>query len=59
MDAILRDSQEIAGNKDEVLSIGESAGYKAKVRDMIEAREKGALRCKVDKEEHLKIYGGV
>ena len=26
---------------------------------MIEIREKGALRCKVDKEEHLKIYGGL
>ena len=51
--------QEIGGNKDEVLSIGESAGYKTKVRDMIEIREKGALRCKVDKEEHLKIYGGL
>ena len=42
-----------------MLSIGESAGYKTKVRDMIEIREKGALRCKVDKEEHLKIYGGL
>ena len=47
--------QEIGGNKDEVLSIGESAGYMTKVRDMIETREKGALRCKVDLEEHLKI----
>ena len=45
--------------KDEVLSIGESAGYKTKVRDMIETREKGALRCKVEKDEHLKIYGGL
>ena len=36
--------QEIGGNKDEVPSIGESAGYKTKVRDMIETREKGALR---------------
>ena len=51
--------QEIGGNKDEVLSIGESAGYMTKVRDMIETREKGALRCNVDKEEHLKIYGGL
>ena len=42
-----------------MLSIGENAGYKTKVRGMIETREKGALRCKVDKEEHLKIYGGV
>ena len=51
--------QEIGGDKDEVLSIGESAGHKTKVRDMIETREKGALRCKVDKEEFLKIYGGL
>ena len=51
--------EEIGGNKDEVLSIGESAGYKTKVRDMMETREKGALRCEVDKEEHLKIYGGL
>ena len=36
--------QEIGGNKEEVLSIGERAGYKTKVRDMIETREKGALR---------------
>ena len=32
--------QEIGGNKDEALSIGESAGYKTKVRDMIETRRK-------------------
>ena len=49
----------VGGNKDEVLSIGESAGYKTKVRDMITTREKGALRRKVDKEEHLQIYGGL
>ena len=51
--------QEIGGNKDEVLSTGESAGHKTKVRDTIEIREKGALICKVDKEEHLKTYGGL
>ena len=33
--------------------------YKTKVRDMIETREKGALRCRVDKEELLKIYWGL
>ena len=32
--------QEIGGNKDEVLSIGESERYKTKVRDMIETRRK-------------------
>ena len=41
-----------------MLSIGESAGYKTKVRDMIETREKGALRCIVDKEEHIWRYMG-
>ena len=51
--------QEIGGSKGEVLSIGEGVGYKTKVRDMIETRKKGALRCKSDKEEHLKIYGGL
>ena len=35
--------QEIGGNKDEVLSIDESAGYKTKVRDMIETRERKEL----------------
>ena len=30
--------QEIGGNKDEVLSIGESAGYKTKVRNTTETR---------------------
>ena len=42
-----------------MLSVGESAGYKTKVRGTVETREKGALRCEVDKEEHLKIYGGL
>ena len=51
--------KEIRRNKDEVLSIGGSAGYKPKVRDMIEIRDKGALRCKADGEEHLKIHGGL
>ena len=50
----------MGGNKDEILvSIGERAGYKTTVRDMIEIAEKGALRCKVDKEQHMKIYGGL
>ena len=48
----------IGGNKDEVLSIGESAGCKTKVRAIIETREKRALRRKVDEEEHLKINRG-
>ena len=51
--------KEIRRNKDDVLSIGESAGYKTKVRDMIKIRDKGALRCKADDKEHLMIYGGL
>ena len=39
--------------------MGGNAWYKTNVRDMIETREKGALRCKVDKEEYLKINGGL
>ena len=49
---------EIGGNEDKVLSIGESVQCKATVRGMIEIREKEALRYKVDEREHLKIYGG-
>ena len=48
----------IGGNKVEVLSIGESAGYKTKARDVIEIKGTGPLRRKVDTEKHLKIYGG-
>ena len=51
--------QGVGGNKDEVLSTGENAGYKTKVSGVIETKEKGALRCKADKEENLKIYGGL
>ena len=45
--------------KTKILSIDEAAGYKTKVRDMIEMREKEMLRCQVDEEEHLRIYGGL
>ena len=51
--------KEIGGNQDEILSIDEATGYKTKVRDMIEKRGKETLRCKVDEEEHLRIYGGL
>ena len=50
--------KEIGGNQDEILSIDEAAGFKTKVRDTIEKREKEMLRRKVD-EEHLRIYGGL
>ena len=44
---------------EDVLSIGASAEYKTTVCDMMEVREKGALKRKIDEEEHLKIYGGL
>ena len=33
--------------------------YKTKVSDIIELRQKEALKRKVDEEEDLKIYGGL
>ena len=52
-------SKEIGGNKKEIMSIEDGEEYKTKVSDMIELRERKALRQKVDEEEHLKIYGGL
>ena len=46
-------------NKKEIMSIDDGRGYKTKVSDMIELREKKALKQKVDEEEHLKLYGGL
>ena len=37
------------------MAIDERGEYKTKVSDMIELREKKALKQKVDEEEHLKI----
>ena len=51
--------KEIGGNKKEIMSIEDVGEYKTKVGDMIESRERKSLRQKVDKEEHLKIYGGL
>lgn len=41
-----------------ILPIGESAGYKTSVRATVEMRKKNALRREVD-EKHLKFYGGL
>ena len=41
------------------MSIEDGGEYKTKVSDVIELREKKALRQKVDEEEHLTIYGGL
>lgn len=42
-----------------MLSIATGAGYKAKVRGMVEKRDKGALSRKVEEEEHPRIYAGL
>ena len=41
------------------MPIEDGEEYKTKVGDMIELKERKALRQKVDEEEHLKIYGGL
>ena len=38
------------------MSIYDGGGYKTKVRDMVELREKEIQKRKVDIEEHIKIY---
>ena len=45
-------------NRDEILSIGAGAGYKTKAKNMVQVREKKALKGKVGEEEHLKNPGG-
>ena len=50
----------IGGNmKKEIMSIEDGEEYKTKVSDMMEIRDKKALRQKVDEEEDLMIYGGL
>ena len=52
--------KEIGRNKKEIIMSIEDVGeYKTKVSDMIEIREKKALKQKMDEEEHLEIYGGL
>ena len=45
--------------KRDIMSIEDGGEYKTKLSDMIEIREKKALKQKIDEEEHLKIYGGL
>ena len=45
--------------KRDIMSIEDGGEYKTKVSDMIEIREKKALKQKMDEEEHLEIYGGL
>ena len=47
----------IGGNQEEILSIVRFAGYKTEAGEMIEIREKLALRNKLKGEEHFEIYG--
>ena len=52
--------EEMGGNKKAIIMyIEDGVKYKTKESDMIELREKKALRQKIDEEEHLKIYGGL
>ena len=46
------------GDREEVLSLGKFGGYKPEVKEIIEERERLALRNKVKEEKHLELYGG-
>ena len=41
------------------MSIEKFGGYRTEVKEIIEEREKLALRTKVEEEKHLEIYGGL
>ena len=47
--------KEIEGNQEEILSIEKFAGYKTKLKERIEIRERQALRNNVKEEEHERI----
>ena len=49
----------LGGDEEEVLSMYNFDGYKAEVKEIIQERERLALRNKVKEEKHLEIYGGL
>ena len=49
----------LGGDQEEVLSTEKFGGYKTEVKEVIEERERLALRTKVKEEKHLQIYGGL
>ena len=51
--------KDVGGNQEEILSIEKFAGYKTEIKEIIEIRERPALRNLVKEEEHLEIYGGL
>ena len=51
--------KELGEDQDEVLSIEKFGGYKTEAKEIIEKRERLALRNKVKEKKHLKIYGGL
>ena len=49
--------KDIEGNQEEILATGRFAGYKTKVKEIIEIRERPALRNKVEEENTLRYTG--
>ena len=51
--------KDLGGDQEEVLSMEKFGGYKTEGNEIIEERERLALRNKVKEEKHLEIYGGL
>ena len=51
--------KDVGVNQEEVMSAGEFWRYKAEGEEIIERRERLALRNKVESGKHLEIYGGL
>ena len=49
--------KDLGGDQEEVLSIEKFGGDKTEVKEIIEERERLALRNKVDEEKHLRYTG--
>ena len=50
--------KDLGGDQEEVLSIEKFGGYKTEVEEIIEEKERLALRNMVEEEKRLEIYGG-
>ena len=51
--------KDLEGDQEEVLSLEKFGGYKTKVKERIEERERLAQRNDVKEEKHLEMYGGL
>ena len=51
--------KDLGGDQEEVLSMEKFSGYKTEVKEILEERERLALRNKMKEEKHLEIYGGL